>query len=91
MFYFSSRRRHTRLKFNNFHLEDNGKTVNIQVSINTDDLGIFDTSLRNEYALLFSAICQARHKKGNYNDDAIYQYLNYLRENGIRMSFINKR
>ncbi len=83
--------RHPILKFNNFHLEDNGKTVNIQVSINTDDLGIFDTSLRNEYALLFSAICQARHKKGNYNDDAIYQYLNYLRENGIRMSFINKR
>ena len=57
------------------------------MSVNTDDMGVFDTSLENEYAVLLCAICRARHREGNYNDDAVYDYLDYLRENGIRMAF----
>ncbi len=79
--------RHPILAFNDHHLNEGSKEAHIQVSINTDDLGVFDTSLENEYALLLCAICRARHKEGNYNDDAVYEYLDYLRENGIRMSF----
>lgn len=82
--------KHPILSFNNFCLEYNNNKVNIQVTINTDDIGVFDTSLENEYALLFSAISRERHKQHNYNDDAIYEYLNYLRENGIKASFMHR-
>lgn len=79
--------RHPILTFNNFYLNEASKDPHIQVSVNTDDLGVFDTSLENEYAVLLCAICRARHREGNYNDDAVYAYLDYLRENGIRMAF----
>lgn len=79
--------KHPILTFNSHQLDGTSKEPNIQVSINTDDLGVFDTSLENEYALLLCAICRARHREGNYNDDAVYEYLDYLRENGIRMAF----
>ena len=59
----------------------------IQVSINTDDIGVFDTSLENEYALVFESIRRNRYAEGNYNDDEIYEYLEYLRQNGLRMAF----
>lgn len=80
--------KHPILSFNHFNLENSPGKVNIQATINTDDIGVFDTSLENEYALLFSAISRARHAKQDYNDDAIYEYLDYLRENGIRASFM---
>ncbi len=79
--------RHPILAFNDYHLNEESTQPHIQVSVNTDDLGVFDTSLENEYALLLCAICRMRHKEGNYNDDAVYEYLDYLRESGIRMSF----
>lgn len=79
--------RHPIMTFNHYKLDELSKEPNIQVSINTDDLGVFDTSLENEYALLLCAICRARHREGNYNDDVVYEYLDYLRENGLRMAF----
>lgn len=80
--------KHPILNFNNYHLtEDNDENPHIQVSINTDDIGVFDTSLENEYALLFSAIKRIRQDKGRYNDEEIYEYLEHIRKNGIRMSF----
>jgi len=79
--------KHPILTFNNHYLEDDCDNAQIKVSINTDDLGVFDTSLRNEYALLLSSICRKRHREGNYNDEAVYEYLNYIRENGIEMAF----
>ncbi len=79
--------RHPILTFNNYYLNESSKEPHIQVSVNTDDMGVFDTSLENEYAVLLCAICRARHREGNYNDDAVYDYLDYLRENGIRMAF----
>lgn len=79
--------KHPILKFNNFYLEDAKDSPNIQVSINTDDLGVFDTSLSNEYALMFRAIQMKRHREGNFDDDSIYKYLDYIRGNGINMVF----
>lgn len=84
---FKSYNKHPVLMFNNFCLGDDDRHMNIQVSLNTDDLGVFDTSLENEYALMLNAVCRDRHEKGNYNDDAVYEYLEYLRTNGINMAF----
>ena len=79
--------KHPILAFNNHYLEDDCDNAQIKVSINTDDLGVFDTSLRNEYALLLSSICRKRHQEGNFNDEAVYEYLNYIRETGIEIAF----
>lgn len=79
--------RHPILTFNNHYLEDDNATPNMKVSINTDDLGVFDTSLTNEYALMFDALKKKRHMEGNYNDDAVYDYLNYVRKTGLEMAF----
>lgn len=73
--------------FNDHILADKEDNPHIQVSINTDDIGVFDTSLENEYALVFEAIKRDRYAMGNYNDDDIYKYLDYIRENGLRMAF----
>lgn len=82
---------HPITKFNDYHLNLNSKTPKIMVSINTDDLGVFNTSLSHEYALLLEALKRQRHRNENYNDEELYDYIDYIRENGIRMSFANKR
>lgn len=57
------------------------------MTINTDDIGVFDTSLENEYALMYEAICRKRHLEGNLDDYVVVQYLDYIRNNGMIMSF----
>lgn len=59
------------------------------VSVNTDDQGVFDTSLAMEYSLL---ACTLRSLKDSqniqiYNDDCIYNYLERIRENGFSQIF----
>ncbi|MDE5698543.1 MAG: hypothetical protein K2I96_14225 [Lachnospiraceae bacterium] len=84
---FQTYKKHPILGFNKFHLEEDSRHMNLQVSLNTDDLGVFDTSLENEYALMLNVVRDKRHEEGNYNDDAVYEYLEYLRMNGINMAF----
>lgn len=79
--------KHPILRFNNYHLGEDSGRMNLRVSINTDDLGVFDTSLANEYALMFQAVRRSRHEAGNYNDDCVYEYMEYLRTSGINMVF----
>ncbi len=71
-------------------IDDTEKNQELFLSINTDDLGVFDTSLENEYALLFGALREQRHEEGKYNDEMIYRYLERLRMNGFIMSFCSK-
>lgn len=61
----------------------------INISINTDDKGIFHTSLENEYALMACALEQVKDEKGNhvYNRQMIYQWLDNIREMGNMQSF----
>lgn len=80
--------KHPITRFNNFGLEKNCKKVQLEVSINTDDLGVFDTSIENEYALLLNAICRQRHIEGNYNDEEVYAYFDHVRKKSLQMSFI---
>ena len=78
---------HPILRFNRHKLGPNECRPNILASLNTDDLGVFSTSLGNEYALLLCALRKARHIEGKRDDMAIYDYLDYLRECGISMAF----
>lgn len=62
----------------------------ICASINTDDLGIFDTSLENEYAIMASALeignsyCR---EGGTMLPQQIYDWLNHIRQNGCDQAF----
>lgn len=52
-------------------------------SINTDDLGVFDTSLQNEYALVATAL----KKTKKYSKKQIKMYLEQIRKFGIQQRF----
>ena len=88
--------KHPIFKFNNkFLYSDNDKrhsmpNPRISASINTDDLGIFDTSLENEFALMACAL--ERHNQICADDekilpDNIYSWLDNIREMGCMQSF----
>ena len=53
-------------------------------SINTDDRGVFHTSLENEYALLASSIENLRDKNGEklYTPQQVYEWLDRIRVMG---------
>ena len=59
------------------------------VSINTDDQGVFHTSLENEYAYMALALEKKKDEKGNYmyRPSMILNWLNDIREMGLRQSF----
>lgn len=81
---------HPIFRFVPFHKNvDSDFDVSINASINTDDQGIFDTSLRNEYCLLACAMSLERDETGAliYNDEDIYLYLDKLRKNGLSQIF----
>ncbi len=60
---------------------------NICVSINTDDQGIFATSLVSEYSLLINAFENKRDSNGDiiYSKEFLYNWINKIRENSIQM------
>lgn len=62
----------------------------LHVSINTDDKGIFDTSLENEYALMGYAVENVKDENGNniYNKQMVYDWLEHIRQNGNQQSFL---
>lgn len=89
--------KHPIFKFNNSFLYSSDdkrclkKNPKISASINTDDLGIFDTSLENEFALLACAL--EKHNEYCSSEeiilpDNIYSWLDYIRQQGCDQSFI---
>lgn len=83
---------HPIFRFNHFglnlpHSIDSGGQV--RVSVNTDDQGVFDTSLENEYALLFGALSSKRDIAGRpvLSYDEILAYMEHLRTMGNDMTF----
>ncbi len=83
---------HPMFHFNNYALknEDNLKlSEQMNISINTDDLGVFDTSLENEFALVACALSKKVDENGNkiYSQDAIYDYLEHIRQMGLDQVF----
>lgn len=61
----------------------------INVSINTDDRGVFSTSIHNEYSLVAIALTKARDENDNrlYTDEDIYNYLSRIIQNGNNQRF----
>lgn len=61
----------------------------LSVSINTDDQGVFSTSLENEYAFMARALELAADGQGNllYNRMDIYDWLERIRVMGNEQSF----
>ncbi len=80
---------HPILRFNNLGLEFDNNNPLISVSINTDDQGVFDTMLENEYALLAYALEKSINKNGErrYKPELIYRWIDYIRELGIEQAF----
>ena len=81
--------KHPIFLFNSHHLKRGSDEPQIFVTINTDDIGVFDTTLRNEYALVLAALVKKRHIEGDFDEETIYDYLEMIRENGHIASFIS--
>lgn len=84
---------HPIIRFNNLRLETDNERINenplISVSINTDDQGVFDTMLENEYALLAYALEKSVDENGRerYQPEMVYRWLDNIRNHGIEQVF----
>ena len=86
---FSYYRKHPILNFNNMGLNLPNKAVQMHVSINSDDPGVFDTSLAFEYALLARALSEIRDTEGKpiHTERQIESYLRNLVHMGQEQRF----
>lgn len=79
---------HPIFRFNNAGLEaseeERKRSTRLHVCVNTDDLGIFDTSLEFEYALLYQALKAQTDTDGKkkYQSSDILLYLQNIRDMG---------
>ncbi len=80
---------HPILRFNSRKLGNMPTDMSLSVSVNTDDQGVFDTLLENEYALMTLALKKARDENGQYKYDMedIYEWIDYVRSMGIEQIF----
>ena len=85
--------KHPIINLYNLGLETDPEKINkcaqLSVSINTDDQGVFDTYLENEYSLMALALEKAKDVHGNklYNSAMIYDWLERIRQMGLEQSF----
>ncbi len=82
---------HPIFRFNNRKLSNRYEpdAAQLHVCVNTDDLGVFDTSLEFEYALLYQALTGQMNDSGRpvYSERDVMEYIDDLREMGIRATF----
>jgi adenosine deaminase len=69
--------------------ESNSDFVRLNVSINTDDQGVFFTSLQKEYAMLAGTLREIRNSDGLrvYSDDQILNWIEHLINNSKQQCF----
>ena len=81
---------HPILRFNGRNLKATDKNMSLNVSINTDDQGVFDTMLENEYALMTLALRKAKDENHRplYDIEDIYEWINYVRKMGMEQIFV---
>lgn len=90
---FQSYRSHPIFRFHNAGLEtDTEKRRNcaqVRVSVNTDDIGVFDTSQQFEYELLYQTLREMKNEDGmrRCQETDIMNYLEHLREMGHESTF----
>lgn len=80
---------HPILRFNSRKLKETERNMSLNVSINTDDQGVFDTLLENEYALMTLALKKKKDKENQpeYDIEDIYEWIDYVRQMGLEQSF----
>ena len=73
--------------------EEAGDLRQLSVSVNTDDLGVFSTSLENEYGFLACAKECDRDGDGRtiYDKADVYAWVDAVRKMGVDQSFLHKR
>lgn len=90
---FDKYEKHPIKEFYNLDLETDSEILNncdqMFVSINTDDQGVFGTSLENEFALMAISMEKAKDENGNlkYKPTMIYKWLDNIRKMGLQQSF----
>lgn len=86
---FGSYKNHPILRFNNEGLNFPRKSVQMHVSINSDDPGVFDTTLTFEYALLSQSLHEMTDENGErlHSDREIENYLRNVVRMGREQSF----
>lgn len=67
-----------------------GECAQLNVSVNTDDQGMFGTCLSNEYALIASSLSRLRDSDGKhvYKKADIYQWIRNIQEMANNQSFL---
>lgn len=82
---------HPILRLNHYNLScfEDLEIPEMFVSINTDDLGVFDTNLENEYALMVCALQQAKdgYGRARFSTEEIYRWVDHVRRMGLEQSF----
>lgn len=80
---------HPILRFNSRKLKNTEPNTCLNVSINTDDQGVFDTMLENEYALMALALKKAKDENNRalYDIEDIYEWIDYVRKMGVEQIF----
>lgn len=78
---------HPILKFFNYGLDTPYPHHDVAVSINTDDQGVFSTSLEREYSLMALAIERNQTEEHHNSPRAIVDWLNRVREMSIEQRF----
>ena len=87
---------HPIINMYNLHLEHDYEKCytcsQLSVSINTDDSGVFSTSLDNEYALLAIALEKEKDENSNpkYQIRHIYNWLESIRQMGEEQRFVKE-
>lgn len=88
--------KHPILTFYNRELETDPDKLQqcpqLLVSINTDDQGVFSTSLENEYSLMACALEKKKDANSHYlyPKQRIYAWLDEIRKMGLDQSFLRK-
>lgn len=72
-------------------IDPNETRYQLNVTVNTDDLGVFSTSLPNEYSLLALALMKMHNDDGShkYSTQEVYDWIERLIHNGHKFSFLN--
>ena len=86
---FGSYQDHPILAFNTMGLSNDNSGTQMHVSINSDDPGVFDTTVSFEYALLARALCEKENENGEhlYSERQIEEYLRYIVRMGKEQVF----
>ena len=86
---FSRYKNHPIFIFNNFGLKTEYPNHFVNVSINTDDLGVFSTSLEREYSLIAMAASEQHNSIDTNSPQQVEQWIKHIIELSKSQRFVN--